>query len=360
MLKKFSQLLINRGLLNLDLDINSPEIELDNHNGIQEIINDFGTLPPNPFFEIHPYYLAGQLKDFSKIIIGTFPPISYLLDRDDLINNGIHELININHNIIQGPDIPFYHGNNGSMWDYLLDQHDLDILYNLERFEKKQFLIDWLNNHEIVYNDIIHKTQRMEFNAKDSSLFNIIPNEELIRFLFDSESVKYLLFNTSSTFNVGGIRLHINFNLNNNPGRVNVNTNPKSFDLFIRTAQDLGIKIYFRILEGPTHHFDWIETTIGNADFLNNNLRNKIQFELKMDGTVSNFLKDSKNKIKQFQVITGPSPSRVANLGVPRNLNFINWNNGNNGNVQQFIELIYHSFRNQPNPDLYYLNIGNV
>ena len=285
------------------------------------------------------------------------------MDKDVFINNGIVSLHvgNVGMNIINTPFIPYYHGNTASMWDYLMDHLSLNQLnVHVPRIERKQFLKEWLKNNKIVYSDIIYATQRKNYTANDKALFNIIPNYDLIKYLFDSENVRYLLFNSGSSFGGEGIRMHQNLQLNNQPGRFNVNNNTKSFDLFIRSAQDLGIKIYFRIIVGQGHFFDWTEANLINADFLSDNLRNKIQFELKMDGSESSLVINSDKRIRNFEIITGPSPSRAANLGVTGNLNFQVWNGiaGNNQTVSDFIKFIYQSFRDQPDPNLYHLNVG--
>lgn len=64
-----------------NLSCDSPDITTDNDIFINELIQNNGRLPPHSPFEIHPYKSGFPLQEFEKYIIGTFPPISYVLDK---------------------------------------------------------------------------------------------------------------------------------------------------------------------------------------------------------------------------------------------------------------------------------------
>ena len=92
MLCKNNNLIRNRNLNSELLDCNSNFIETDNEIGIQQTIAGNGVLPLDPFFEIHPYKDSFVLQAYKKIIIGTFPPISYLYDNLELLDERIVNL----------------------------------------------------------------------------------------------------------------------------------------------------------------------------------------------------------------------------------------------------------------------------
>ena len=77
-------LITDRGLYQNTIACNQAAISDDNTNFKNQIIAAIAggnaMLPMNPGFELHPY--KGQLAftNQSKTIIGTFPPISYLID----------------------------------------------------------------------------------------------------------------------------------------------------------------------------------------------------------------------------------------------------------------------------------------
>ena len=102
------------------MNCTSPQIGADNTAAIASIIVAGGNLPPNPPFEIHPYLNAFILGQYKKYIIGTFPPISYLVDDPLIVAAGIPNLVQPGLQAINPPRIPFYHGNEADMWDCLL------------------------------------------------------------------------------------------------------------------------------------------------------------------------------------------------------------------------------------------------
>lgn len=359
MLKPNDNLIINRGLV-LPLNCNDQSIIIDQNNFINSIIATGGQLPVNPPFETNPYKNEFPLENFEKYIIGTFPPISYILDNPQINAAGIINLfqpIGAGGNVITQPWIPFYHGNRGSMWDFLLTAPEMNNLMNVNgRINRKHFLINFLIEQRINYSDIIDTTQRNlnnqgRYDGKDKNLNNICPNNNLNEHVLLNPNAKYILFNTSSIFGAGGVNIGAN-------GFINVNNNIKSFDLFIRQYQEIGIDVYIRIQQGnPANYFHW--TNINNLNHLQNT--NKIIFELKLKNPENN-----KNKIsdkfnpgseKILTVVTGPSPSAIAQLGLIGNTICDSWLLANpQNNRLDFISWVYQNFRNNMFAPLYLYN----
>ncbi len=361
MLKRDNNLIVNRGLNPLIVACNTQHIANDTQHFIDNLAID-GILPPNPPFELHPYIPELPLENHEKYIIGTFPPISYILDHPD-INIPIID-------IPARPWVPFYHGNRGSMWEYLLTNQEyaeleaiIPLPNNLNpapaRIAAKKFLIAFLRKEKINYSDIIQSVQRVQYNANDTGLRNICINKQLICHILNNENSKYLLFNTGSTFRATGLNIHQNANINGLAGNVNVNQS-QAFDLFVRGCHDMGLTVAIRILHGPTLPFNWTTINILNTPFLQAQMHNKVTFEIQISNP--NNLKLSCGEFKSpkiLTVITGPSPSNSALRGIANNQNYLNWVMVNAGiNQHGFIEFIYQSFRGHINLDNFYnLNV---
>lgn len=364
MLKTNNPLILGRGLP-VPLQCNSPAIIADNVALINNLIATLGTLPANPPFEIHPYKQDFPLQNFEKYIIGTFPPISYILDNPQIVAAGIVNLqqpIGAGGQIINLPWIPFYHGNQGSMWDFLLTQVEMAALTAIcnapnGRQNAKNHLINFLNQNQINYADIIDTTQRnlnaqARYDGKDKNLNNICPNNNLICHLLSNIKAKYLIFNSSSIFCNGGISIDAQ-------GRVNVNTNTKSFDLFIRQCQELGLEVFLQIQQGnPAAIFPW--TNIAVLGVLQK--RTKLAFEIKLRNPTKNTKKVCDNfpsgSERTFTVITGPSPSAINQLGLIGNVICDNWLLANQAqNRNDFIRWVYQNFRNNHFVPLYNMNV---
>src|SRR5690554_527718 len=144
----------------------------NNDHIAQVILDNGGHLPAIPPIEIHPYSYNEHNLGYDKMIIGTFPPISYLLDNNNLAQQ-LH-LINLNNRVITRPLVPFYHGNRGGMWDVLLIGNDFEEIINLPRENRRAELIDELIFRFIRYDDIIYSTKRRitnnGYNAEDKNL----------------------------------------------------------------------------------------------------------------------------------------------------------------------------------------------
>ncbi|HEY6082316.1 MAG TPA: hypothetical protein VIU45_02590 [Chitinophagaceae bacterium] len=348
MLKINNPLIAARGIPNPPpISCMSPSIPADNATFIGNLIVAGGALPANPPFEIHPYLGLAPLKNFEKYIIGTFPPISYVNDHPAIVAAGI------NIGGFRPPWIPFFHGNWGSMWNYLLTGPEYAALTAMPRIGRKPFLINFLTENRINCSDIIKTVQRRCYSPNDSDLFNICINEDLICHILLNKSAKYLLFNTGSPLSSGGLKIHGILNPNGAPGMVNVNVNTKSFDLFVRGCQEMGLTIELRInLGAPATMFPWTPLAIAIP-----NMHNKVIFEMRISTNRMEEKCKGFSGSREFTVITGPSPSQQATRGIVRNANFIQFQAANPGkNVSDFIRHIYQGFRFGPIINLYALN----
>ena len=170
-------LLTARGINN-NVSCGHNSIALDSDLFIEEIIgaiaNNSSVLPINPGFELHPYKGVLQNIEAVKYIIGTFPPLSYLIDSIRERNLNITALKQPTHpnQKIDEPQIPFFHGNVSGLWSVLFTEAELSELKRigrLNRYDAKEFLINWLNENGIYYDDIILYTQRKLGKLKPSN-----------------------------------------------------------------------------------------------------------------------------------------------------------------------------------------------
>lgn len=362
MLKLNLPLILGRELPDL-LPCNSPQIIIDNSLFINGLIPTRGQLPANPPFEINPYKQDFPLENFEKYIIGTFPPISYILDNILISAVPLIELlqpIDAGGNNIRLPRIPFYHGNRGSMWDFLLTTPELAALNIIingvnGRQNAKNFLINFLRDNKINYADIIDSTQRNlingRYNAGDKNLNNICPNNDLICHILSNPNAKYLLFNTSSIFsNQGIIFTGANF--------IDVDANTKSFDLFVRQCQELSLEIQIRIrLGNPATQFPWTNLTGLTVP----QRRTKLIFEMKIKNPMGNLklncdFKQGSERI--FTIMTPFSPAAVDRGALGGNLIVNNWLLLNPGQTKRdMLSLIYQNFRNNIFLPNYIMNV---
>ncbi len=359
---KYRDDLINSENIIQKLNLECIDIKDDNTKFINNLLKSNGVLSNSTPFEIHPYINEMSLNQFEKYIIGTFPPISYILDNTTIANANINYLIQPNKSgrAIQKARIPFYHGNKGSMWDFILsnnENHELNLLLNQEngRIRAKEFLINFLIDNKINYADIIESTQRSlnnksRYDADDNNLCNISINKDLITHILSNKNATLLLFNTSSIFGNDGIEIE-------NDKTINVTKNTKAFDIFVRGCQDMGLKIEIRVLLGKRETtFEW--TNICNLN--TQQKRSKTIFEMR----ISKFRNKSAstNEIFNFDekiltTITPLSPAAVKRGKTKMNLIIKNWMNLNpSQNADNFLKLAYHSFRNNDINYLYSLN----
>lgn len=302
---------------------NLPE---NNDHIANYILEHNGQLPLQPMFEKHPYHYTEFELGYDKMIIGTFPPISYIYD-----NNILRENLNYQR---KRPDIPFFHGNRGSMWDVLLIGDCFNEILMLDRNLRRRELIDELIFRFIRYDDIINFTRRLrigtKYTAEDKNLYNIIPNIPMVDDVLNKKDLIAILFNTSTTFSKN-IKI-------NKEGLIEVekDSNVKSFDLFIRTIQELGYKVEFKLENSDFEAIsDWIELSYDNNDLIQSNFSYKIIFKIR----ISKF----NAIINEFYVVTPFSPAARGRVNLNPIINL--WLNNNlNKNRYDLLKNIYQAF----------------
>lgn len=273
-----------------DFDINNEEhLKLLNEKSITEIKLNKGKLPKIPPFEKHPY-LTPLIpnNNISGLMIGTFPPISYLCDLLQL------PVLTYNDNKDYPPLIPYFHGNKNSLWKYSPIGFE-----NIKRYYRNDIpnLIEKnLLDKGIIYTDIIkfcqRETKENNYCADDKSLTNIVINESIYEFLFDNVLINRIYF-TNSVFTGDSI------NIFNKEGNYNIK-NRDAFILFLKGANNLKYKIEIRNQEGV-----FVTINEGIRDkrkirIINDFFKNKVIVELRF----------TKNQIsKEIQICSSCSPA---------------------------------------------------
>ncbi|WP_309613529.1 hypothetical protein [Flavobacterium sp.] len=317
---------------NLDEQLHLVNLPENNNLIAQNVFENNGQLPPVPPIEIHPYSYTRYNFGYDKMIIGTFPPISYLLDNHLLVE--LKRLNNLNGRRLTKPLIPFYHGNRGGMWDVLLFGNTFDEILKLARIDGKDALIDELTYRFIRYDDIIYSTQRKilnnRYNAEDKNLFNIVPKASLIKDIIEKKDLFSILFNTSSSFS-NKIKI-------NRDNKINIenDSNIKSFDLFVRTLQELNYSVDFMLDDFNRNIIlDWTEVNFQNLNIIRNSFKHKVFFKVRIR-------KDIKI-LKEIFVVTPFSPA--ARKRVELNPIVKNWLSQNpNKSRRNLLTNIYTSF----------------
>jgi hypothetical protein len=325
---------LRQGETEAQIIANLPE---NNDHIANYILEHNGQLPPQPMFEKHPYLDDFELQNFDKYIIGTFPPISYLYYKYNFTiirqpNNG---------SILRKPAFSFYHGNKGLLWDYFLNADELNNFpFN------KNLIPEYLKNiladkTKINYCDIVNCVRRElvnnRYKGSDKLLHNITPNFDLITQILNNPKAKYLMFNTASIYGMSGIQSCEN-------GFVSLDDDAKSFDLFLRTLQDLGFKTLLSFDNGN----NWV--TFENLN--TNQRKEKLFFKLKM-------IKNSSEE-KEFFIITPFSPAVAQRVNIlNRNPIVANWRNNNNmQNTKMMLSQIMIHFRNNNWDALQAMNVN--
>lgn len=322
-------ILLRKDSNNLNIYDYLNNLPYNNDDFAKDVLNLSGNLPGIPPIEIHPYLGDFELKNFEKYIIGTFPPISYIYD---------HSLLKEKKTKGNPPKIPFFHGNDFTFWECFFSENESNIFESIgnDRIQKKKFLIQLLIDSKVNYSDIIKSCRRSVIDSTDdSSLFNIIINEELIQHILNNPNAKFLNFNTSSIFNSKDFEFDKNGLLNDK--------NVQSLNLFIRSLQEMKFKIeisfdnfnYFTIDKLPNpHHF-------------------KVLFKLKIS---------KEDCVRLYTINTTPSPSKQSSRGIGRNLIYQNWLQNQSQDIQKptikFRKYIYQLFRNNNWDDLQAMNIN--
>ncbi len=278
----------------------SSEFVQHRNLAINSIVGQGGSFPVLPFPEIHPYKLSYPLNsDYSIYFIGTFPPPSYF--RDLPVLNALPNLM-INGKTIVRPKIPFYHGNDCTLWQLLNPIFPQDITV-ANRNTVKDSVIQYLHQKQLNYFDVIEECQRKSYNSNDSSLFNVIPNSKGISSIMENDNDDcWLIFNTSSTFNSAGLKFDQNGNYK--PSK-------QSFGIFLDVLIQLNFNLAFS-LDGISWHST--SNNLGRI-WIQSNLKYKVLFYLKVNEKI-------------FTIVTGPSPSGAANIRLGGNSCYQRYLNG--------------------------------
>lgn len=368
MLNKENDLLNNRNIPQ-QLVCGNNAIQLDSEQFINEVLNGLANgvsqLPIHPGFEKHPYKGILENIEAPKYIIGTFPPISYLIDMLQ-INNQL--LVNLSqpsypHQHIAKPKIPFFHGNVSALWSVLLSPIELIELNNFlpnDRFGAKQYLIQKLNDMEIFYDDIISFTQRklgklpptnsIGYTYEDINLKNICTDTSLVQQLLNHKKLDVVCFTNGATFRSGNNGGLLFYEVGIRQGLIRTG-NSDSLSLFLRTCQDLGLKIEMSCMP----HFDWT-----NIQLLTSvQKRTKLIFQLRITITDKVTLLGLRAfQQKEFTVITPYSPAAHGNIEAHPIVMALRQVYGINYTAAQLLPFIYQHFRNNTYNELFRFNIN--
>jgi len=366
MLNRAANLLANRIIHQLNHDhygiqLDSEQFAEELSNGVE---NGIATLPIHPGFEKHPYKGVLENSSASKYIIGTFPPISYLIDSLNAAGSQIQNLRQptFPFQLISKPNIPFFHGNVNGLWGVLLPQNNLAELIELQnhnRLAAKNYLIHWLSDNNIFYDDIISFTQRklgkigangnLGYTFEDVNLKNICPDLSLVQQLLNHSNLNVVCFTNGATFRSGqngGLGLYDQIN---RIGMVKTK-NADALSLFLRTCQDIGLQIEMRCLP----HFNWTLLQLLNAV----QKRTKLIFELRITRTSACTFEGLLDfNQKNFTAITPFSPAAHGNIEAhPIILSF----RAIHGQIPivQILNIIYEKFRTNTYGELYQYNIN--
>ena len=268
-------------------------------SSVQSIVNNDGALPAIPPFEKHPYLEPLDVDTAATgLMIGTFPPITYLCSQYNLAN------LTYNNQAFTAPDLDYFHGNYSSLWKYA--PIGFDQIQFANRDVQPQMIIDALSAAGLLYTDIITYTQRElngnKYDAGDKNLNSIIPNYQVFQFLKES-SVNRLYFTNASFF-------HTNNNLFDGQGLLRLQEND-AFGVFVKTAIDLNIEVEYSFWGQE----NWIELNEQPKPMrirrtLNNDLRTKVVLRLRLSfGEVK----------KEYSICSAVSPAAVNRGRVRQN-----------------------------------------
>ena len=361
-----SNLILARGIKpRINLPANS--IQNDNTSFINQVIANVNginsQLPINPGFEVHPYKGLLTYTNQEKLIIGTFPPISYLIDSIKTLHPEIG-LTSLSQPTppnqgISHPTISFFHGNISALWSVLLNPQELTTLNGFlpaNRVGAKNFLIAKMNKLGIYYDDIILSTQRklgvvdnnignLGYTYQDVHLKNIsIDNDLITKFLSNNDS-KNICFTNGATFGVNGLQLHTQLN---RLGKVKVTGND-AFSLFLRGCQELGLNIELQCLP----FYTWTPISALNQT----QLSTKLIFEIRIIKTANCINPELHNFTqKEFTVVTPFSPAAHGNIEYHPIVNNYRAINGV-ASISTVLKDFYGKFRNNQHTLLYPYNI---
>ncbi len=352
-------LLNARGIAN-SISCNNNSIKLESDLFIKEIINKISNnssvLPLNPGFEVHPY--KGILKNIEsqKYIIGTFPPISYLIDsiRNQNVNISALKQPTCPHQKIDEPKIPFFHGNVSGLWSALFSDKDLfELKSKGNRFEAKEFIINWLIENNIYYDDIIQSTQRklgqikpnknLGYTPEDVNLYHICPNINLICKVLTNQELQVVCFTNGMMFRTKGLIVL-------DSGLVDTK-NSDGLSIFLRACQNIGLKIEMQCLP----YFDWIDI----EDLNEIQKRTKLIFKLRFSKTNScHEAKFLNFEEKTITILVPFSPAAHGKIESHPIVISMKEHFGAKLSASKLLSKIYEKFRNDSFEELYQYNIN--
>ncbi len=370
LLNKDNNLLINRNLHSGNIHSESAEIAADLTAFKEQIIYGIQSgqaqLPINPGFEKHPYKGLLTNSDTPKYIIGTFPPISYLIDTLQAEGQVIEQLTQPTapHQTISKPQIPFFHGNVNALWSVLLTPAELGEMRGFlptNRKVARQYLIDKLNTIGVYYDDVILATQRklgglgephnnLGYTYEDVNLKNICPDIDLVQKVLNHQMLDVVCFTNGATFrsgNNGGLQFYTQVN---RQGLIKTG-NADALSLFLRTCQDLGLNIEMRCLP----FFDW--TPVHQLTAVQK--RTKLIFELRISKTLKITIPALQSfQQKEFTAITPYSPAAHGTIETHPIVLALKQAIGMHLSANQLLSNIYTRFRNNTYQELYQFNIN--
>jgi hypothetical protein len=292
--------------------INPEHYELIHLQSIEPIQNNGGELTEIPPFEKHPYLENIDCKNTSGLMIGTFPPVSYLCDQLGFPN------LTFNGNI-SPPDIPYFHGNYSSLWNYC--PINFDNIKQFPRDEQPQQIKNVLRDNGIAYTDIIAFCQRelrenngiASYTAEDQLLNNIVLNVSVFPLIFNCPNIDRLYFTNASFFGSNNRNNHL-FDRNGNY----IIDNRDAFRLFLKGANDSGYNIEIAKNEEPNIWFNINEGLRANFErrSLNKLLTTKVILKIRLS-------KDGNSKT--MQLYSAVSPAAINRGMVRRNRVVINF-----------------------------------
>lgn len=331
---------------NYNLDLLSKSIGIENFTcndledihlkSIELIKKNNGKLNEIPPFEKHPYIKNFDFDNIQGLMIGTFPPISYLCDQLNLSNltfNGS----------ISPPDISYFHGNYSSLWKYC--PIEFEKIIDFSRDEQPKLINESLLKNNILYTDIILYCQRelrnnknkLAYTAEDKLLNNIVINNSVYSQIMES-NINRIYFTNASFF---GSCNRNNFLFNNNGNYILDDRD--AFRLFIKGAHDNGYEIQIALNEKPELWYNINERKRVREEklFLNNLITTKVILKLKLS---------KNNKSKIIQLYSAVSPAAVNRGMVRQNKCVINFKNNSNINIsdapKELLKTILLSFFN--------------
>lgn len=262
-----------------------------------------GPVLPPLVFEAHPYKMKYQPlmpKRPKCYLIGTAPPATYLCGKAPAGNK--NPILIDGKRVVAEPGLEFYHGNRNSLWSAL-------------RFPcgTPQQVLSELNCRNIRYDDILFSWSRKDFSsADDKHLTDIIPNVDLLMDLWDRRDRPFLWFTNSRVFNKPGVNIYLKRSQFGTRGMVKAHGGDlTAHNVFLRAWQECGARLWLRKQDKE----QWVEVCAMNSKQLKSFrylLRHELRIEL--DGLE-----------REYQVLTGPSPSSAASRQMKNNPRFQDW-----------------------------------